>query len=120
MEDKNKKSDFITKIRLENKAKDELIVDCHAHYGLHNTIYAPYWSEKEFINYIDTIGIDYICISHLLSLGPDFRSGNDEVARLMKRYPDRIIGQAVMNLNYVSGIKFEMERCLIVLDRLYF
>ena len=107
----DKEINIIDKIKLQKSIKGELIIDCHAHYGLTYPMYVPYWSEKQFIDYVNLIGIEYICISHFLSVGPDFKAGNDEVFRLMKRYPHKIIGQAVINPNYPSEVRIELERC---------
>lgn len=107
-----KEISIIDKIKLGKSIKNELIIDCHAHYGIWYEIYSAYWSEEKFIDYLSLIGIDYICTSHFLGIGPDFRTGNDEILKLMKKYPNLVIGEAVINPNYPSEIKIELERCL--------
>ena len=51
------------------------------------------------IRAMDASGVEKLCVSSFLSIGPDCLAGNDMVAGAVRQYPDRFVGYAVVNPN---------------------
>jgi predicted TIM-barrel fold metal-dependent hydrolase len=60
---------------------------------------------------MDRVGIEKLCISSFLSLGPDCTGGNDMVAEVVRTFPDRFVGYAVVNPNRPDEVRGELDRC---------
>ncbi len=88
-----------------------LAVDSHAHLGKWASTYVPYNDENGLIETMDRLGIEKACISHFLSIGPDYRRGNDRLAQAVKNHPTRFVGYAAVNPNYPEDMENELERC---------
>jgi len=88
-----------------------LAVDSHAHLGRYSSTYMPYSTEDGLIETMDRLGIEKACISDFLSIGPDYRRGNDRVAHAVRRYPTRFVGYVAVNPNYPDDMENELERC---------
>jgi hypothetical protein len=86
------------------------IIDCHAHLGQWFNFHIPEFDEKSLIKSMDVLGIDKMCISALLSIGPDFLYGNEWVHKVVKQYPDRFFGYIGINPNYPELIESEIEK----------
>jgi predicted TIM-barrel fold metal-dependent hydrolase len=87
------------------------IVDCHGHLGYFNTTKIIPTDADAMIRVMDRVGVEKICISSFLSIGPDYRAGNDLVAETVKKYPNRFIGYGVVNPNRPQEINAELRRC---------
>jgi len=87
------------------------VIDCHGHLGGWPILNMPKNSVREIVETMDRLGIGRLCLSHFLGILCDFRRGNDILAEVLRRYPGRLIGQAVINPHYPGRIVAELERC---------
>lgn len=65
---------------------------------------------EDMISYMDTLNIRKSLISSIGSLANDVKKGNDNVARAIEKYPDRILGYIVVNPNQKDSTIKEIER----------
>lgn len=92
--------------------KASMIIDAHCHLGdYHPRGPLRVTTAEQIIATMDNLGIHRACLSSLKSFLYDVVSGNDEVARVCQRYPDRFIPWAVVHprLPSASG---ELWRCV--------
>src|SRR5215831_12843232 len=75
------------------------IVDCHGHLGYFSGTRIIPTDADTMIRVMDRVGVEKICISSFLSIGPDYKQGNNLVGAALKKYPDRFIGYGVVNPN---------------------
>jgi hypothetical protein len=87
------------------------VIDCHCHLGEYSEVHIPRNNLDEMLKTMGDLGIDVACISSFASVGPDWKFGNDIVAKVIRRYPGRFIGYAVINPNYPDSIDNELSRC---------
>jgi hypothetical protein len=87
------------------------IVDCHGHLGYFSRTKIIPIDAEAMIRVMDRVGIEKICISSFLSIGPDCKVGNDMVAEAVKKYPHRFVGYGVVNPNRPQEIDAELRRC---------
>ena len=88
------------------------VIDAHGHLGLSSMVHTAYNTAEDLLDSMDRIGIRRACISSLLALHADYRRGNDQMAEIVKRYPERILGYVVINPNYPETIEQELTRGL--------
>lgn len=87
------------------------VIDCHGHYGrISRTKIIPD-DAQTMVRHMDKAGVEKICISSFMSIGPDCKVGNDMVAAAVKQYPRRLVGYAVVNPNRPKEIEGELQRC---------
>jgi hypothetical protein len=88
------------------------IIDAHCHVGPWYNFHVPRrGSIESMIESMDRVGVRYVCITAFRSIGPDMLRGNDEVAALQKRYPDRVLPYCTISPNYSQkDIQKELER----------
>ncbi|MBU0477187.1 amidohydrolase family protein [bacterium] len=98
---KGKKVTSIKK-RFNESLSNSLIIDCHFHLGEYGTHYAPKSDVKSVFELIDTVGISRLCINFFR--GGDYRKGNNIIADLVKKYPDKIIGFCRIDPNFAGNI----------------
>jgi hypothetical protein len=88
-----------------------MVIDCHIHLqgaGI----------EPELIESASALGVDQLCASSLgrtWSYEPTpevFVEANDDVAKCVRKYPDRILGFAYLNPVYPKESMEEMRRCI--------
>jgi len=92
--------------------KDVFILDAHGHMGLWYNFYIPKdGTAKSMIEEMDYLGINKVCVSAHLSIGPDYKLGNNLISKAIKENPDRFIGYAVVNPNYPEDVEKELKRC---------
>lgn len=91
--------------------KDYEIIDCHAHLGQWFNFNTPRYDGKSLVDVMDILGIDKMCISALLSIGPDFVAGNEWVSEVVKKYPGRFFGYIGINPHYPEITFEEICRC---------
>ena len=84
-----------------------MITDCHIHHGPQRGIRV---TDDQIIEAMDRYGIGKAVISSTEAIAGDAKKGNDGVARIMKAYPDRIIGYCVPNP--FRGPFEELKRCI--------
>ncbi|MEN6316299.1 MAG: amidohydrolase family protein [Clostridiaceae bacterium] len=101
---------FYNKILHGEALDDVFILDNHMHLGKVND-FPVQCDDGQLVRMMDRCGVNAGCISSLLSLSEDFRKGNDEIRRLVKKYPGRFFGQIVINPNFPGEIRSELNRC---------
>ncbi len=69
-----------------------MIFDAHTHYG---GIKGMLFSDQQMIESMDRYGIDRAMMSSTVALFGDDTGGNDALHRMMRAYPDRILGYCV-------------------------
>lgn len=78
-----------------------IVIDAHAHFG-----YMGMFGQQRDVSFeeslaaADQAGIDKLCLSSIEAITFEMEGGNREVHRLMKQYPDRIIGFATVPAPY--------------------
>jgi uncharacterized protein len=87
------------------------VIDCHGHFGYYSRTKIIPADADAMIQVMDRAGIEKICISSFLSIGPDCRTGNAMVAEAVKKYPHRFVGYGVVNPNRPREIDAELQRC---------
>jgi predicted TIM-barrel fold metal-dependent hydrolase len=87
------------------------IIDCHGHYGLFNRVKIIPADAQAMVRAMDKAGVEKLCISSFLSVGPDCKAGNKMVAEAVKKYPHRFVGYGVVNPNRPQEIDGELRRC---------
>ncbi|MGP4027087.1 amidohydrolase family protein [Actinomadura sp. 3N407] len=71
------------------------VIDAHGHLGSWFNFAIPDASADGLIQVMDRCGVATMCVSHLLGVGPDARSGNALLLSELARYPGRLLGYAV-------------------------
>ena len=71
-----------------------MIIDAHAHYGAALGLSC---SDEEYIESMDRWGIDRAVFSSMLAISGNEPEGNDAVHRMIRRWPDRVVGYCVPN-----------------------
>ena len=105
--------------------KDEKIYDCHGHIGWcspHHVVVHPHPASpvkgeeniaEDIVREMDKFGIQVCCVFSLEGVFSDETYGNDEVAAVVRKYPDRFIGFTLLNPNHGERImREEMKRGL--------
>lgn len=87
------------------------IVDSHAHMGYNAPFDIQGNCVDDLIKQMDHVGVEQAAVSHLTSLSADCKLGNDWTEDMIRKYPGRILGMAVVNPNRPSEILPELERC---------
>jgi hypothetical protein len=90
---------------------DVRVIDCHAHYGYYEPVRIAHTDAEGMLRVMNRVGVEKVCISSFMSIGPDYRTGNGLVAEVIAKHPERFIGYAVVNPNQPGKIKAELERC---------
>jgi predicted TIM-barrel fold metal-dependent hydrolase len=84
------------------------VVDVHSHFGKWDIFHAV--DLEAYLDEMDRLGIRVMALSSLLALSGDVRRGNDQVARALKRRPDRFFGYVHVNANYPELMLPELKR----------
>ncbi|HIE26554.1 TPA: hypothetical protein EYP66_04645 [Candidatus Poribacteria bacterium] len=117
--------------------KDEKFYDCHGHIGWctpHHVVVHPHLLPspqagersgvrpffkgeeniaEDLVREMDKFGIQVCCVFSLEGIFSDETYGNDVVAAVVKKYPDRFIGFTLLNPNHGERLmRKEMERGL--------
>ncbi|WP_019632110.1 amidohydrolase family protein [Actinomadura atramentaria] len=71
------------------------VIDAHGHLGSWFNFAIPDASTARLIDVMDRVGVATMCVSHLLGVGPDARSGNALLLDELARRPGRLLGYAV-------------------------
>jgi predicted TIM-barrel fold metal-dependent hydrolase len=87
------------------------IIDCHGHFGYYTGTKIIPADAESMIQVMDKAGVEKLCMSAFLSIGPDCKVGNDMVAEAVKKYPNRFVGYGVVNPNRPQEIEGELRRC---------
>ena len=93
--------------------KDEEFYDCHGHIGWCTPHHVVEDKAEDLVREMDRFGIQACCVFSLEGVFGDETYGNDEVATVVRKYPDRFIGFTLLNPNHGERImREEMERGL--------
>jgi len=92
------------------RLSDVFIVDIHAHLDFWKDSFRIKVDIESIVADMNTIGIDVVCLNKWNC--PDIKSANEDVARVMKKYPDKVVGFAAtaFSLGWEDTRK-ELERC---------
>ncbi|MFF5262031.1 amidohydrolase family protein [Actinomadura viridis] len=71
------------------------VIDAHGHLGSWFNFAIPDASPERLLAVMDRAGVATMCVSHLLGVGPDARSGNALLLAELERHPGRFLGYAV-------------------------
>jgi len=100
-------------VRERMSLKDEKFYDCHGHIGWCTPHHVVEDKSTDLVREMDKFGIRACCVFSLEGVFGDETFGNDEVAKVVRQYPDRFIGFTLVNLNHGERIvREEMERGL--------
>jgi len=81
-----------------------LVIDCHCHAGTGDVMSAPWTTRASLKDYLRRAGAAGIHRTVVFSLfRSDYRKGNAEVARIVARYPSRLIGFAFVHPKRDAG-----------------
>ncbi|MFE7130175.1 amidohydrolase family protein [Streptomyces sp. NPDC057638] len=75
--------------------RTERIVDAHGHLGRWGAFAITDGSADGLVRAMDRHGIATACVSHLLAVGPDARTGNRLLLDALAAHPGRLLGYAV-------------------------
>jgi predicted TIM-barrel fold metal-dependent hydrolase len=108
-------SEIWNRVRAGEILTNEIIIDCHTHMGpwFNFSIPKDPWAEG-MIRALDTCGIDQVACAPHWAISTDMRQGNQIVADVVARYPDRFIGYCTISPHYsAEEIMAELERRLL-------
>jgi predicted TIM-barrel fold metal-dependent hydrolase len=89
----------------------EKFYDCHGHIGWCSPHHVVLDRAPEMVREMDKFGVRVCCVFSLEGVFGDETYGNDEVAKVVRQYPDRFIGFTLLNLNHGERlVREEMER----------
>ena len=92
------------------RALDDVpVFDMHTHIGSFPMTPSP--DIELQVREMDRIGIDIACISAVEALHGDQPGGNDDVADVIRRYPDHFIGYCHVSAQFPDLMMPELERC---------
>jgi len=86
------------------------VIDTHAHMGPYWNFHIPFNDAEGMIGSMDSLGIRSTLVCPHLSIGPDFRAGNDLTLQTVTRFPDRFMGAIGINPNYPDLVLPEIRR----------
>ena len=87
---------------------DEVIVDAHAHLGSHGLTHVAFKSDAEVVAHFKRLGTTVAYISAYVSAYSDNAFGNDEMARLVAKYPNLFVGCVMVHPHL--DVMGELER----------
>ena len=100
-------------VRERISLRDEEFYDCHGHVGWCTPHHVVEDKPADLVKEMDKFGIQKCLVFSLEGVFGDETYGNDEVAKIVKQYPDKFIGFTLVNLNHGESIvRQEMERGL--------
>ena len=100
-------------VRERTLLRNEKFHDCHGHIGWCSPHHVVEDKAEDLVREMDKFGIRTCCVFSLEGVFGDETYGNDEVAAVVRKYPDRFIGFTLVNLNHGERLlRKEMERGL--------
>jgi len=110
-------NDKILMLAKEGKPlNDILVIDSHAHIshdGAEGVGFMPQPKSdaKGIVERSASIGIDKTCISSWVGIWADYQTGNQIVYDAIQQFPEKFIGYATLDPNYVEDWDSELKRC---------
>jgi predicted TIM-barrel fold metal-dependent hydrolase len=98
-------------VRRGEPIRDWDVVDAHAHIGRWYNFFTPATDPAAMVAVMDRCGVRKAVVSGLLGVGPDAAGANVEVVELVRRYPERFAGYAVLNPHHPDS-PADVERTL--------
>ncbi|MGE4565697.1 MAG: amidohydrolase family protein [Victivallaceae bacterium] len=87
----------------KGSVEDCPIYDMHGHMGSHNGIYFPLAAPEAMVRHLERVNAKLVFSHHHALFDPDF--GNEQVFRIVSRYPDRLRMYVALNPNYPEAIR---------------
>jgi hypothetical protein len=88
------------------------IIDIHAHAGPWSWEYKPGNDLNRLIQLMDLLGVEKSCVSSSEAIvGGDHIRGNEELAVKLQKYPERLIGFAVINPQF-DDCQYYIDHCI--------
>ncbi|HIE50593.1 MAG TPA: amidohydrolase [Armatimonadetes bacterium] len=92
----------------------ETIIDLHAHLGPWYNFRIPGDPGPEgMMAAMDTCGIDKVVCAPHLALANDVVGGNNLIADVVRRYPERFLGYCTLNPHYPEEVVAELEKHIL-------
>jgi len=102
-------SPLVAEFTETGKGADCPVIDCRAHYGPFQGIYFPKVTAEAMIDSLDRCGVRWvICSGHAALVDP--ARGNEEMADVVRRFPERFRAYMALNPNYPENLQAELER----------
>lgn len=86
------------------------IVDAHGHLGPYSGFEVPDSGPEGMIDVMDRVGVAQVAVSPHAAIEGDYRRGNDLIARVKRRWPDRFIGYLTINPTFPHEVQRELRR----------
>ncbi len=107
---------ILTLAKEGRQLRDVLIIDSHAHMSHDGGegvgfMPQPKCDAKGIVERNALIGIDKTCISSWVGIWSDYDLGNQIVYDAIRQFPDKLIGYASLDPNYVEDWGIELKRC---------
>lgn len=84
------------------------MIDIHAHLGKWFNFHYDSGDYLSMLKLMDKIGIEYAWISALISIGPDYKLGNEMVLEAIRAYPNRFKGYVTLSPYFPQEMKEEL------------
>ena len=88
---------------------DFRIIDSHAHMGPMHNFYLPYNDASGMLKTMDLLGIEATVISSNAAISADIVMGNRYTLDVINKYPERFLGQFVVNPHYSDLLIDDIE-----------
>ncbi len=75
------------------------ILDCHGHIGVHPDFPHYKTAPAEMVRVMDHLNIEKLAVTSTLACYNDCPRGNEEVAEVLREFPDRFLGYITVNPN---------------------
>ncbi|MGC8971397.1 MAG: amidohydrolase family protein [bacterium] len=85
------------------------MIDAHAHLGKWFNFYYDGGDFLSMVRIMDRIGMESAWISALISIGPDYKLGNEMVLEAMMAFPDRFRGYVTLSPYFADRIEEELK-----------
>ncbi|MBI4532099.1 MAG: amidohydrolase [Candidatus Latescibacteria bacterium] len=108
-------NDIWSTVRGGQILEGEVVIDCHTHMGPWFNFSIPQdpWAEG-IITALDTCGIQKVICAPHVGIVQDAPWGNEIIAAVVRRYPERFVGYCTVNPNYPEDeMVGEMEKHII-------
>lgn len=81
----------------ERRPVQRRVIDAHAHAGPYSLFHIPESDPASMVTVMERTGVDQAVLSTNRAIQEDSRRGNEETARAVSDFPDRLLGYGVIN-----------------------